>query len=77
MHHLEILEGRKHRIVRKGALHQELVFAGVLKQPVACVDADLVAHRHYHPPDLALEVCGVVDDVEVGVAHPGGSRLGV
>lgn len=76
VHHLEVLEGREAALVRQRA-YQVLVFARVLQQTVAGVDADLVAYGDQHPSNLALEVGRVVDDVEVRVAHPGVGGLRV
>lgn len=50
-------------------------FAGCGLQTVANVDAQFLAHRLNHAVHLGLEVGGVVNDIEVGMAHPGSCRL--
>lgn len=67
---VEVLERGEFRIWKEGRLDKELALLGVDVEPVPSVDADLLAHAGDEPVHLLVEVCGVVDDVEVRVADP-------
>lgn len=71
MYNVEVLVGRELCVGRQRCFDEELAFLGVDVEPVAGVDADLLADAGDEAVHLLVEVGGVVDDVEVGVADPG------
>lgn len=72
---VEVLESGEFRVRREGSLDEELAFLGVDVESVASIDAYFLAHAGDEAVHLLVEVCGVVDDVEVGVSDPGGGRV--
>lgn len=72
---IEVLEWRELEVAHERRLDQELALLRVDVEPVAGVDADLLADASYQPVHFLVEVGGVVDDVEVRVADPRGRRV--
>lgn len=67
---IEVLEGRKLGIRNKWELDEELALLRVDIETVAGVDADLLADASDQSVHLLVEVCRVVDHVEVRVTDP-------
>lgn len=67
---IEVLEGRELGVGDERRLDEELALLGVDVEPVAGVDADLLAHARDQPVHLLVEIGGVVDHVEVWVTDP-------
>lgn len=70
MNNVEILEFGELAVWRKGTLDEEFEFLRVARQPVPCVQADLLANTGNHALHFGLKVSGVVYDVKVGMADP-------
>lgn len=75
VHNVEVLERGELRVGDERRLDEELALLRVDVEAVAGVDADLLADARDEPVHLLVEVCGVVDDVEVRVPDPGRGRV--
>lgn len=75
MHDLEVLERGEEFDVRQRSPDQKFQLSGILQQPVARIDADFMTHRSDHATYFPLEIRGIVDHVEIGVAHPRSGRI--
>lgn len=75
VNNVEVLKRRELRVGNQRALDEELPFLCVDIEAVAGVDADPLADASDEPIDLFIEVCRVVDHVEVRVADPGRRRF--
>lgn len=67
---VEVLERRELGVGNERRLDKELALLGVDVEPVAGVDAYLLADAGDQPVHLLVEVSGVVDHVEVWVTDP-------
>lgn len=75
VNHVEVLERRELRVGNDRWLDEELALLRVDVEAVTGVDADPLAHAVDEPVHLQVEVCGIVDHVEVRVADPSGRRV--
>lgn len=75
MHDIEVLERGEFRVGLEGYFDEELALLGVDVEPVSGVDADFLADAGDEAVHLLVEIAGVVDHVEVGMADPRRGRV--
>lgn len=72
---IEVLERWELRVWSDRRLDEELALLGVDIEPVTGVNANPLAHAVDEPVHLQVEVGRVVDDIEVRMTDPRGSRI--
>lgn len=75
VYHVEVLVGGELPVGRQRDLNEELALLGVDVQPVAGIEADLLADARDEPVHFLVEIRGVVDHVEIGMADPSGGGV--